>query len=104
MGISKQQLLSVISPKLFKLIRRELPDLRKVILGGEKVSEIDPGDRSVIVSYAQTEAMDILRYRVDAVDCIHDELGSNEEALKIVRDFAVSVLDAEKAERFLKQR
>ena len=51
-----------MSPKLFVLIKRRLPDFEIVLLGGDKICDIDPKDYNVLVCYSQTEALGILRY------------------------------------------
>lgn len=54
-----------VPPKLFKLFKGELPDFRKIVFGGEKITDIDPGNYNIEVSYAQTEAMNISVYTID---------------------------------------
>ena len=54
-----------ISSKLYCMFKQELPDLKRIILGGEKISDFDPRNKDVIVVYAQTEATDISSYRID---------------------------------------
>ena len=54
-----------LSPKLFSMLKGKLPDLEIVQLGGEKISDIDPQDYTVLVCYSQTEALGLLMYKVD---------------------------------------
>ena len=54
-----------ISSKLYCMFKQELPDLKEIILGGEKICNFDPGNKKVIVVYAQTEATDISSYQID---------------------------------------
>ena len=54
-----------ISSKLYCMFKQELPDLKRIILGGEKICNFDPKDMNVTVIYAQTEATDISSYQID---------------------------------------
>ena len=63
--ISNHISIGFIHKKIFQMMNKNMPDLKKVILGGESISEIDPGPYQVVASYAMTEAMDMMRYRID---------------------------------------
>jgi acyl-coenzyme A synthetase/AMP-(fatty) acid ligase/thioesterase domain-containing protein/acyl carrier protein len=65
--ISNHISIGFIAAKIFQMMNKPMPDLQKVILGGEKISDIAPGPYHVIADYAMTEAMDMMRYRVDGL-------------------------------------
>ena len=55
-----------VSPTLFKLIDKRLPDLKRVIFAGEKVTDFNPDGYDIRLGYGQTEALHLAMYKIDS--------------------------------------